>query len=150
MKTETVEQNELKLIIKSTAQTPLIKYSVENSKLEFIGRSIPEDVIGFYEPVMSWFKKFALTRPRHLKVEFLLDYCNSSSSRAISDIIKAIEKLKEAGTITELVWYYEEYDEDMLEYGTDLAELIDQSVPVNIIALNETSFDERTDASKLF
>jgi len=148
MKTETVEHNELELIIKSTAQTPLIKYSVENSKLEFIGRSIPEDVAGFYEPVMRWLKKLALTKPRRLKVELLLDYVNSNSTKAILDILKTIEKLKEAGTITELVWYYEEDDEDMMEFGNDLLYLI--KTPVKIISLSETSFDERTDASKLF
>jgi predicted DNA-binding antitoxin AbrB/MazE fold protein len=148
MKTETVEHNELELIIKSTAQTPLIKYSVENSKLEFIGRSIPEDVAGFYEPVMRWLKKLALTEPERLKVELLLDYVNSNSTKAILDILKTIQKLKEAGTITELVWYYEEDDEDMMEFGNDLSYLI--KTPVKIISLSEKSFDERTDASKLF
>lgn len=148
MKTETVEHNELELIIKSTAQTPLIKYSVENSKLEFIGRSIPEDVAGFYEPVMRWLKKLALTEPERLKVELLLDYVNSNSTKAILDILKTIQKLKEAGTITELVWYYEEDDEDMMEFGNDLLYLI--KTPVKIISLSEKSFDERTDASKLF
>ena len=139
---------ELDLIINPTDQTPLVRYSAGNSKFEIIGRSIPEDVAGFYEPVMRWLKKLALTKPRRLKVELLLDYVNSNSTKAILDILKTIEKLKEAGTITELVWYYEEDDEDMMEFGNDLLYLI--KTPVKIISLSEKSFDERTDASKLF
>ncbi|MCF8278705.1 MAG: DUF1987 domain-containing protein [Flavobacteriales bacterium] len=148
MKTDNFEHNELELNINPTEQTPLIRYSVENSTLEIIGRSIPEDVIGFYRPVMGWLKNLASTNPSRLDVEFLLEYFNTNSSRALLDILKTIERLKDSGTMVHITWYHEEIDDDMREFGNDLSELI--NLPLKILALNEASFDERTDSSKHF
>ena len=132
---------ELDLIINPTDQTPLVRYSAGNSKFEIIGRSIPEDVAGFYEPVMRWLKTLKSTKPSRLNAEFILDYFNSNSSRMLLEILKDFEKMKETGALIEVEWYYEDDDEDMLEFGNDLVDII--KVPIEVIPLPATIFDQR-------
>jgi len=54
-----------------------------------------------------------------------MEYFNTSSSKCIYDLLKEIKSLKEGGKDVRVRWYYEQYDEDMMEAGEDYSDLLD-------------------------
>ncbi len=45
--------------IQGTEDTPRIILDAEKELLEISGRSLPEDVSAFYEPVLNWLNEYA-------------------------------------------------------------------------------------------
>jgi hypothetical protein len=95
-----------------------------NGELKLSGRSIPEDAKGFYMPALEWAREYAINPAEETKMEVRLEYFNTSSSKCILDIFKILEGMFKAGRNVEIVWFYEEDDEDMLEAGEDYASII--------------------------
>jgi hypothetical protein len=121
--------------IDSTPKTPSIKFIQEEGVLEIKGRSIPENSIEFYKPLVDWLEHYAKGPLNKTLVNIQLEYFNTSSSKCILDVFKkleAIHKLKHDVTIN---WYYEEDDEDMLEAGEDYESII--RVPFKMIEIVE-------------
>ena len=46
------------LIIKETNDTPAITFDKENNRFEIKGKSLPENVNSFYEPVLKWLEQY--------------------------------------------------------------------------------------------
>lgn len=127
------------LRIKPTAQTPFICYSDETATFEMKGRSIPEDVTGFYLPVMQWFNFTVQRKPPFMRVAFLLEYFNTHSSRILLEILRKLEKMQEAGSKVEVDWYFEEEDDEMKDFGEDLEKMT--GLPIHLRSLSEDEFD---------
>jgi hypothetical protein len=103
----------------STRKTPAVKLSGGRFTIE--GRSIPENPRAFYLPLHDWMlEKFGAVEGRPL-IEFGFEYINTASAKWIFLILK---ELSSAGKEFQLVWYYEKGDEDMLELGLMLRNLI--------------------------
>jgi hypothetical protein len=119
-----------KIEIEGTAKTPFVKFE-ENGQLELKGRSIPENSIEFYEPMVSWLEEYATNPQEKTVLHVQLEYFNTSSSKCILDVFKKLEAIKKAGHDVVIKWYYEEDDEDMLEAGEDYQTII--SVPFEMI-----------------
>lgn len=120
--------------IEGTPKTPSIKMNPETGIIEIKGRSIPENSIEFYKPVIEWLDEFSTkgTAPK-MVVNVQLEYFNTSSSKCILDVFKKLEALnKEKNNIT-INWYYEEDDEDMLEAGEDYESIV--KVPFKMIQI---------------
>jgi len=49
---------------------------------------------------------------------------NTSSAKCIYEILKKVKSFDKFGTKIRVNWYYEEYDEDMLECGEDFSDLL--------------------------
>ena len=49
------------LQIEGTPKTPSIKFDYNNALLEIKGRSIPENSIEFYKPLVDWLDKYSST-----------------------------------------------------------------------------------------
>ena len=109
------------LIIKGTTKTPEVSFLTADRKLTLSGRSIPENSIQFYEPLLTWANSFCSEDPGHIEVHIKLEYFNTSSSKCLMDLLKRIEH---CDCDAEVFWYYEEEDEDMQEAGEDYAAII--------------------------
>ena len=48
-----------RLYIKATENTPKIDFNPSLEQFELSGKSIPEDSVGFYNPVMDWLHEYA-------------------------------------------------------------------------------------------
>ena len=108
------------LIISGTTKTPDVAFLVLD-KADFDGRSIPENSIQFYEPLLNWANDFCSSKPGHIEVHVKLEYFNTSSSKCLMDLLKRIEHCE---CQAEVYWYFEEEDEDMQEAGEDYAAII--------------------------
>jgi len=121
-----------KLIIEGSAKTPTIELNGEGELL-LRGRSIPENSIEFYKPILDWIGAYGEAPKEATVVNVQLEYFNTSSSKCILDVFKKLESL--SGTNIEINWYYEEDDEDMLEAGEDYQAIID--IPFKMIEVEE-------------
>ena len=119
------------MIIEGTPKTPSIKFNQEEGIIEIKGRSIPENSIEFYKPVVEWLEKYAKDPLKKTLVNIQLEYFNTSSSKCLLDIFKKLEAIHKSKNEVIINWYYEEDDEDMLEAGEDYESII--RVPFKMI-----------------
>lgn len=117
------------LTINSTSKTPSITFA-EKGHLEIKGRSIPENSVEFYKPVMDKLEEYGTSPKPQTTVTIQLEYFNTSSSKCLLDIFKKLEQLNKAGSQVSINWLFEEDDEDMQEAGEDYQAII--QIPFNI------------------
>lgn len=121
--------------LKETGTTPYVLLDSLNGVLTFEGRSIPENVIEFYHPIIKWIEEYSLSPLDETKVFFKLEYFNTSSSKRIFDVMKRVESITiQTGKSVTINWYYEEDDEDIFFAGSDYKALITK-VEFNLIEL---------------
>jgi len=104
---------------------------VEKGKLEFSGRSIPENSIEFYRPVVDWVDRYLETIPQQITITVKLEYFNTSSSKSLYEIFKKFENAFKAGNQVLVRWFYEQEDEDMRESGEDFRDIL--KIPFELI-----------------
>ena len=124
-----------KITIEGTSKTPTIIFDSERGLLELKGRSIPENSIEFYKPVVESLDKYASDPKDKTSVNIHLEYFNTSSSKCILDLFKKLEAIHKTGKEVVINWYYEEDDEDMLEAGEDYQAII--KVPFKMIEVGD-------------
>jgi len=123
------------LVIEGTPKTPTIKFNPEDGKLLIQGRSIPENSIEFYKPLVDSLESYASSPKEITNVDIVLEYFNTSSSKCILDVFKKLEKINSDSDGVTINWHYEEDDEDMLEAGEDYQAII--NIPFKMVELEE-------------
>lgn len=121
--------------IEGTPKTPTITFDTNKGFLEIKGRSIPENSIEFYKPLVDWLEKYATKPQAATNVNIQLEYFNTSSSKCILDVFKKLEAINKSGSQVVINWFYEEDDEDMLEAGEDYQAII--NVPFKMVQVTE-------------
>jgi hypothetical protein len=122
------------LNIEGSAKTPTVEFKTAGSLL-IKGRSIPENSIEFYKPLIDWIGEYGGAPQGKTEVNIQWEYFNTSSSKCILDVFKKLEAIHKAKNEVEVNWYYEEDDEDMLEAGEDYESII--RVPFKMIEIVE-------------
>ena len=123
------------IAIEGTAKTPTVKFDASGGIFEIKGRSIPENSIEFYKPLVDWLDEYAKNPQPKTEVKIQLEYFNTSSSKCILDVFKKLEAIHKGKSEVTVNWYYEEDDEDMLEAGEDYESII--RVPFKMIEIVE-------------
>ena len=114
------------LKIEATEDTPLIDFNVDAGTFEISGRSLPEDAVSFYNPVLEWLDTYYQGSPlAETCYDFKLEYFNTASSKLVLDLFMKLEEFATQGKGTKVNWYYYEDDEDMQEAGEEFAELVE-------------------------
>ena len=115
-----------------SAKTPQVEFNA-SGELLLKGRSIPENSIEFYKPLIEWIESYSESPNSSTVLNVQLEYFNTSSSKCILDVFKKLESV--TGSEVSVKWYYEEDDEDMLEAGEDYEAIID--LPFEMIEVEE-------------
>jgi hypothetical protein len=124
------------LNIEGSPKTPTIKFDPGAGFLEIKGRSIPENSIEFYKPLVDSLEKYSAGPQKETKVNIQLEYFNTSSSKCILDVFKKLENIHKSGNSSITInWHYEQDDEDMLEAGEDYQAII--NVPFKMVEVEE-------------
>ena len=121
--------------IKATEDTPNVLLDSENRLIRISGRSLPEDVTVFYNPILFWLDEYKEAKLSDTKVVLNLEYFNTASSKLILDILMKLEEIHEGGNDVLVEWHYHEDDEDMEEAGEEYSELIE--VPFKLVSFND-------------
>ena len=111
--------------IMGTDDTPTVILDAQNEIYEISGRSLPEDVTAFYDPILGWLDEYASSPNKKTIFTFKLVYFNTASSKLLLDILMKLEQMHESGNDILIRWYYPEDDEDMQEAGEEYADIVD-------------------------
>lgn len=118
--------------IEGSPKTPTVNFLAQEGVLDIKGRSIPENSIEFYKPLIDWIESYSKSPQNKTTVNIQLEYFNTSSSKCILDLFKKLEAVNNEIVIN---WFYEEDDEDMLEAGEDYDAII--NIPFKMIEIEE-------------
>jgi len=111
--------------IQGTDDTPNVILDKDSGKFEISGRSLPEDVNLFYQPIMDWIDGYAEDPNDETNFNFKLEYFNTASSKIILDILLKFEEIVENENDVKIIWHYHEEEEDMLEAGEEYADIVE-------------------------
>ncbi len=111
--------------IEATDETPKVHLDADNNIFEFSGKSLPEDVTVFFDPIIAWLDAYAESPKNPTTVVFKMDYFNTASSKLILDILMKFEEIHEEHDCVTIEWHYLDEDEDMEEAGEEFSDIVD-------------------------
>ena len=128
------------LYIEPTEFTPKVFFDPENSIFEISGFSRPENVIGFYRPILKWLEEYnekVLSQNLDfskslLTINMKMTYFNSASSKFLLDILLEFMKFHSKGNKVEVNWFYEDGDDEIHESGEEISDML--GYPFNFIS----------------
>ena len=128
------------LIIDKTTKTPQIIFDPAGNLFEISGRSLPENVVKTYEPVLQWIDQNVGKLQNGAVFTFKVDYLNSASAKMISLILTKLEEFYKSGISLEVKWYYNLDDDDIQSEGEIYAKL--KKIPIKLIGVENEGDDD--------
>lgn len=113
------------LIIEETQDSPKIILDKTKGIFEVSGRSLPENAVKFYTPVLQWMEEYINSPNQTTHFEFKLDYFNSASTKKIFEIITLLEKINQEKHSVTVIWYHTKDDELIRNRGLEIKEMVD-------------------------
>jgi len=110
------------LFIEHTEDTPEINFNCEKNIFEISKRSLPENAIEFFEPVMDWVSTNLQQTTTPLFFDFKLEYFNTASAKQIAKLFILLQRLSK-NTDIKIRWYFDKDDTDMKISGSRYAKL---------------------------
>lgn len=113
------------LFIEGAENIPMVNMTADG-KIEIKGRAIIENAHDFFLPMIAWAKNYS---GELLQMDVNLEYFNTTVSKHLHDMLKAINENQGIEKIT-MKWHYEDGDDEILESGEiydDLFERIEFS-----------------------
>jgi len=107
------------LFSNATRKTPSVY--MEGSRFVVSGRSIPENPGAFYRPLYNWLTQRLPADSEPTVIEFGFEYLNTASAKWVYILLRDLIR---AGRSFSLNWCYEKGDEDMLDLGIMLKNLL--------------------------
>lgn len=111
------------LDIKGSQNVPDVCFNSLNGKLLIKGRSVLENTIHFFEPIIKWIDEYCKNPAEKTELCIEMDYFNTSSSKFILSIFEKLQNLHTLGKQVEIIWRYN--DEDSQELGKDYSMLLE-------------------------
>lgn len=124
-----------RLIVKETSKTPSINFDPEHGLFEIKGKSIPENSIGFYAPMLDYMDVYCNKPADRTILNVKFEFFNTSSSNRIHALFKKFEKIYMNNSEVLIRWFCENGDENMLDAGEDFKAIL--QVPFEIIEVEE-------------
>jgi len=115
-----------------TDDCPEVVLDKATNEFKFLGKSLPEDVKEFYNPIHKWIEDYVMDPNEETVVEFNMEYFNSASSKQILDILERFAVIAENGKKVVIKWHFMADDEDMEDAGESYADIVD--VPFELIS----------------
>ena len=121
------------ITIAGTQSTPEIHSDWATGMLHMSGDSYPENSYELFHQVFAWLERFLAQQPaRPLTLDLHLLYLNTSSVKALMDILDLLESAHTEGKPVAVHWYYDERNERVAELAEEFKE--DCTFPFGIIA----------------
>ncbi|MDD2563119.1 MAG: DUF1987 domain-containing protein [Salinivirgaceae bacterium] len=117
------------LLREKTHTTPEIYFDAKTGVFEIQGRSIPENAMKIYRPVMEWIEQYLVNPQPKTTINLRLSFFNTSTSKYLMEMLKKFEVVNRQGYPVEVFWYYD--DEDIRDIAEDYQALVD--VPMKMI-----------------
>jgi len=121
------------IYVKKTKKTPLISLDLNENIFQIKGPSFSEDILSIYDPVIKWMNENLPQLDNELTCEFYFTVLNSASHKKVFQILIILNGFMDYGKKIKVKWYYDEDDEDIMEMGEDLTELI--NLPFELVSI---------------
>jgi len=118
--------------IAPSKNTPEIFLSPKGT-IKIKGRSTHENVNDFFITVETWVDEYIVSPAKLTTVDLNFEYFNSSSSKALINMLQQISQVTDKGKSFVINWYYEDGDDDILERGEYFASIL--GIPMNFIKI---------------
>jgi len=107
--------------LEATARTPAILLDETISTLSISGESYPEDVPAFYEQLHNALTSFFDKHKSAFQVDIKLTYFNSSSARALMELLDRLDAEAAAGRTIKVSWFCDPDDDITREFAEDIS-----------------------------
>ena len=104
-----------KWTIEASERTPLVLLDREESVLKIEGSSYPEEGMHSFDPIILRFKTLQESPQPIRTIHIRLEYYNSATTKALSELLRSLTQAKKAGHDVKVVWEYEEEDDGIQE-----------------------------------
>lgn len=118
-----------KYSVEGSKNRPKAVFNADTGKLVLEGRSILENTLLFFQPLLDWIDEYKENPAEKTEFHLVMDYFNTSASKFILTIFEKLEELYNSGEKVEIYWYFN--DEDMEDLGEDYKHLI--AMPFHIV-----------------
>ncbi|MBO7568054.1 MAG: SiaC family regulatory phosphoprotein [Bacteroidales bacterium] len=122
--------------IKGEDDIPSVTLDRDNNIFEISGRSLPEETMLFYRPILNWLDNYAHNPLPRTEFVFDMNYYNTASAKQILEILLKLEDIYCMGHDVRVTWLYENGDFDMEDAGVEYARIV--NVPI-VMATRETA-----------
>ena len=113
------------LILKGDRQTPSINFNCLPGQFKLSGRSLPENSIECYGPVIDWLQNYLCSTIDPILLEIKLDYFNSGSLKQLYKLFLLIENFSKSGNEGSIIWKYAKTDVLMEQKGREFKQFLD-------------------------
>ena len=118
-----------KYIIQEEDDTPEIFLDSKDGVIWFKGKSIPENAVSFYKPIIDWLSIYKDKPASQTKVSFEFDYYNTATDRQLVKILLILEEISKNNKV-DVKWFYNTGDISMLNDGKKFKELIELNIEI--------------------
>jgi hypothetical protein len=104
-----------KWTIDATDRSPRVVLDRQESVLLLEGRSYPEEGMDFFDPIIMRFRSIQESENPIRTIHIRLEYYNSSTTKAIADLLTGLERSAKQGHEAKVIWEYEQDDDGIQE-----------------------------------
>lgn len=112
--------------IEPTYKSPKVVFNPSEGKFTIAGKSVLVNVQEFYEPLLNWMDDFlAQSELKEVEFTFDLEYYNIASTKRFLFFLYKLKEVENKGGQLRVNWLYRNQDQDTLEMGEDLSQMLD-------------------------
>jgi hypothetical protein len=125
------------LTLEATKSSPAIIFDARTGVLEIKGKSYPENAAKFFSPIFEWLTTYVeTTDDPPVRVVLEINYLNSSSSKAVLNLLDILDAAAKRGRQVIIDWRYRQDDDVALECGEEFKEDVEAAV-FNLVEMIE-------------
>nr|WP_320134013.1 DUF1987 domain-containing protein [uncultured Holophaga sp.] len=110
------------LHIPSAERSPEVDFRFTEHRLALRGEAYPEDAAAFFGPILRALATHCEgASGQELRMDFQLGYFNTSSAKALMNLIQLLEQAARNGAQVDIHWHYAEGDDVIQEFGEDFS-----------------------------
>ncbi|MBP1627951.1 MAG: hypothetical protein H6Q00_2426 [Holophagaceae bacterium] len=103
-------------------RSPEVDFRYDQNHLALRGEAYPEDAAAFFGPLLKDLSAYCETvKGQELLMAFQLVYFNTSSAKALMNMIQILEAAASSGTKVAIRWLFMEDDDVIREFGEDFS-----------------------------
>lgn len=108
--------------IPGSQSSPAISSNWEQGVLRLEGDSYPENAHELFQQLFDWIRQYLAEADRPLRLDLHLLYLNTSSIKALMDILDMLEEAFRRGQQVSVIWHYDRRNERVFELAEEFRE----------------------------
>ena len=119
-----------KYIATGNEHAPTVCLDKENNTFSISGRSIPENAIAVYSPIIDWWRDYILAPNPTTLLDLNFEYINSSSMKQIAKLLAMLDAIPASQSKVTVRWHYNTDDTDSKLQAERLAKMVKFSIEI--------------------